>query len=169
MPSKARDVGVGLFFVVLATVLWFSIPSQVVPSWSSFGVGSRGFPRLATAVMGFFGLLLVVVRLVGAKPPSSRTPVQDEDIQDQALGEPEGVFPQPRRFSVILAIMVAYSVLLEILGFEISTFLATFASMVYLGGRPVWKPLLLSILSTVVVSFVFARFMEVVLPSGFWA
>jgi hypothetical protein len=119
--------------------------------------------------MGFFGFLLTLTRLVGAQSDREKRVSLDEHTVDEVTSDAGRVLPKPTRFSIVLSIMIGYSLLLEIVGFEIATFLATFATMAYLGARPIWKPLIISALTTALVSFVFARFMEVVLPGPFWS
>lgn len=65
---------------------------------------------------------------------------------------------------VIIILLVLYGLLLEKLGFEISTFGFLFISISYLSKKEIFKNLIISSLTVVLIIFIFKTVFKVILP-----
>jgi putative tricarboxylic transport membrane protein len=67
-----------------------------------------------------------------------------------------------------IGIMILYMVLIEPLGFNLSSFLFLFGSFLYLYRRGIWLTLGLSLGSVIIIYIVFQLVFQVILPEGEW-
>jgi len=148
-PRPSRRPGERLFagsLVLLAGVaLWQSHAIAGFAKLSSPGV----FPMLASAVM--LVSALAILTEVQARVPGERDPT---------------TAPLPPRLLIMLALLVAYVLLMPRLGFLADSGLFLFACLSWLWRRPWWASLLVTLASLAVVQLLFAELFQVVLPSG---
>jgi cell division protein FtsW (lipid II flippase) len=155
VPAKQRvNLVIGLLFTILSLAVWMVIPREVAESWDPFGVDARFFPRLATVVMGIFGLVLALQSLL---------------LQRRAPTSPAGPLTWAERPAPLLGtffFIVAFVVLLPLLGFLLSATVVTTIYMLYTGIRPWWKAVAIAALTSLTVHYAFAVFLHVLLPRG---
>ena len=146
-----------LSFMVLivlfsAFMLWASYQISRLESLSSPGF----FPMLCAATMLITGLKSLV--------KTARSPL--------ALAPGQTVFQQfvqklaPRTLVLFTALIVAYMLLLEVLGFLVASYLFLLLSMQVLGSRRVALNLVVSALVLAAIYIVFQTAFAVVLPTG---
>ncbi len=118
------------------------------------------FPRWVAITIAALGLVVAVQMLIRGAPEEEPTPEADEEI-------PEA--PARLRFQefAIAGLTLLYILMLEPLGFHITTFLVIGAMFLVLDARPVWRAVAASALLTFVASFVFEGLLKVILPVGF--
>ncbi len=150
-----KSVGLGLasaLFGVLFFVMAFQIPEKKVQS-SSPSV----FPKFISCLMIIMGLLLVLREYVQAK--------HREDIKGKALK----IENKALVFGAIGA-MILYAFLMNVLGFVVSSVQYLFFTMFMLdrsrSPKEIVKKLLISIILTAVIYYVFAGMFHANLPSG---
>ncbi len=152
-----RDFVSGLILFALAMVLYFYlIPLQVQESG---GMPSAMSPRLFCKIAAVALIILSAVLIVS----SLFFPmVQEEDGKQSRLE----VIDQRRRGFVSVCISILYIVLINTIGYFVSTSLVLLFFTLYFGGRN-WKVIVLS--QAVVLPFIYVLFVKglnVVMPDG---
>lgn len=158
-PTPCRQPGEIVFTLLLAA-------GSVFMLWSAYGISgfdsitSAGvFPMLATGVMVLMALfvLLRTLRL----PLVARLPGESAKQQLFRRIAPPAVVP----FTLLIT---GYMLLLQPLGFVVSSYLFLFLSMALLGSRRWGLNLLVSGMSLAAIYVVFHTVFSVVLPKGDW-
>lgn len=106
----------GLLGLIIAAIIWFVIPAQIkVMQASTYSVDARFMPRLVTLIIALMSIVLLIQSLV----------LKKERIVDIIIKE-------ETRVIVFYLILVAYVVLIPIIGFLISTLLISLGTLLYL-------------------------------------
>lgn len=144
-----------LAFVLLLVVFSLFVSWQ---AWSISGLSSPSspgmFPMFAAGAMLVSGLI-ILTGTARRRPPAERS------AAGAFLAE-----VTPLRFVVFAAMIVAYMLALEPVGFLASSFVFLFASMAYLYRGPILISLVVSALSLAAIYFIFRHVFSVVLPAG---
>ena len=153
------DKAVAAGFFILSVFMYFG--STLIPQaiYSAGAAGPALFPKLWSIFIAALSVLLYVQsRLKGKEQQKPPLP------QDRSTGS------QEKKVFLMLVAAVAYIVLLGPVGFVITTFLFSVATMVLLGGKNLKKKYhmvaLVSLLATIVTYLLFARVLNVFLPAG---
>jgi putative tricarboxylic transport membrane protein len=155
--SRHRLPGEGVFALVMLlfglTALWLAWRIAGFSSWSSPGV----FPMLAAAAMSAAAIAIVrnTLRMKAVEISPGGT---------LARQFARRILPLPIVF--FTALIVAYMLALERLGFVLSSFVYLVASMVALGERRLVRTVAISALSLAAIYLVFQTVFSVVLPEG---
>lgn len=136
-------------------MLWQAYAISKFESLSSAGA----FPMFATLVMVVTGLL-IAGQTARAKPLPGNP---GEALLQQFVRQ-----ITPAVLVLFVIAIAAYMLLLERLGFVVSSYLFLVASMGLLGSRRLLLNLGVSALSLVVIYIIFQTAFSVVLPSGTW-
>lgn len=136
-----------LFFIVFG----LQIPRQSRPADI---VEAGGFPMIFALV----GLVLLAVEVVSQIRKLRRG---ESETKEEPLYKP-GVI----RFAIIIAMTVAYILLIRSLGFAVVTLLYTFAALYLLGSKKLSFNAVFAVLSTLVLVLIFGRFFGITLPRG---
>ncbi len=151
--TRKRLPGEGVFCVLLLAfsvfVLYQAYGISGLSSVSAAGV----FPMLAAAVMCICGVV-TVLRTRGLPAPDTRGPTAFARVV------------LPPTITVFLALVVAYMLSLQWLGFLLSSFLFLLASIGYLYRRGPVLTLVVSAAALLAVWLVFRVVFSVVLPAG---
>lgn len=148
-------------FVAAALLLYFVvIPADIAIPKFEVGGGVGGiaaspifFPRLSAALLGFLGAILFVRGHTRAR----------------SLADGEGFLFVPHevtRFVGSAAILVAYAVLLEPVGYLVMTPIVLVALCAFLGFRQWVMTCVTSVIFTAVVYYGFRYGMKILLPEG---
>jgi len=149
-----RDFAVGLTVTLIGAVIYFVVlPSQLETAAEEGGVTLALFPKLASGVITFLGLLMTIGSLVGAAAA-------------QRKRAPRLTRMQKIQVTAAVVIMGLYLVAMDLVGFVISTPLFVFGFMLFLGARKMWLMALMAVLLTAATYFAFDSFVGVPLPSG---
>ena len=149
---KFNNAILGLFVILIGAYAWFESASY--PPGISGGYGSAFFPRVVGAAMLFLGSLLV---LGGMR---ERRTVGWVQLSGWARG------PRPLTgVAVLVGALVFLTLTMKILGFPIAAFIAAFAFMTYLRGRPLTS-CAYSAATVLVIHFAFSEVFSVILPLG---
>jgi putative tricarboxylic transport membrane protein len=151
-PNTSRRPGELVFTILLLAastfMLWQAYAISGFDSLSSAGA----FPMAMTSIM--VGAMVVVLIKLARKPRPANAFMR---LKTEIL---------PRTVVVFSVIILAYSLVLETVGFIIASFVFLLVSIWFLEGGRFKRALLFSILSILGVYFVFRLVFQVVLPEG---
>lgn len=146
MKMKKTDIGVVVFMYAVCAY-WYYGTTQLKES-------SRTYPYFTVALLFGLTTLYLLQMLVAAKKHGVESGVS-EVFKDF----------QPAQFFVCLACVIVYVVLVSTVGFFVSTVVFMVAVMLYL-KVPVLHMSIAVVVLTVLIYFVFVRFLGVKLPTG---
>jgi len=156
---RRRPAGEIVFTVLLVAVSLFML-------WTAYGISgfssltsAGAFPMVATGVMVLTGIANVVHAL--REQPTAAKP--GESLVGKFVRE-----VTPGVLIAFTAAIVVYMLLLDRLGFLISSYLFLVASMGLLGSRRIVLNLAVSAVCLAVIYAIFQTIFSVVLPKGTW-
>ncbi len=138
--------------VLIGLSLYGIIESSRLERTMQMGVGIAFFPLCMSVVIGGLAAVLLAGILKGK-----------EEIKDEPICEKGGA----RRVVTVVAILMAYIVLIEGIGYVPSTFLFFAATVLFLGKGRVLKTLLTSAVCTFFLYAIFRLWLKSPLPTGF--
>jgi putative tricarboxylic transport membrane protein len=152
--KKAKDLFSGLFLFVLGFFLAFG--SARLSVWSRFGPSEGFFPLLIAVILMGFSLIIIVKSL------NLTQEEKKEKIPDKVEKEIADVF----KVSSYIVVIILYGLLLEKVGFLITSILFLFISLKYVEKQG-WKMTILVGLASIITSyFLFVHLLGVLLPKG---
>jgi putative tricarboxylic transport membrane protein len=149
--NKAFFTGGCLFLFSL--YLFYLIVNFESPSTEYRVISPSFFPYVLTGILSGLSLLLM---WEGWRSPPGR--ILSIDFRN----------PDTYRTLVLLFILVVFSVLLTTIGFILDAFLFMVAVQFLLGERSFLRILLMALIISFGLYFIFAKLFYVPLPSGFW-
>lgn len=145
MKKSLPDVIISIIVLIFLGTLFAQVPA--IPDIS------RGYPLgllIVATVMTLFLLVRSVLRLK-----------TDEEVESKIAEQAKVIFPY-------CLMIIAYIWLLNKLGYIISTVLFMIASLVFLKLKNKVLMIVLSVVITLVLYYIFTNFLVVVLPKGRW-
>ncbi len=144
---------VAIFFLILWTIMFFTIPYQIQKPMLFMGRSLMGlkptlFPQIATLALIFLNIWYLVV--------SFR--IKDKNLFTEVTRQ--GYF----RIIASLVVFCAYALLFEHLGFVLSSVLVAGSLSTFYGNRNVLVGVLVSVGVPMGIYFVFTRLLKVSLP-----
>lgn len=139
----------GILFLLLSTVLWFLVPSQIKITGQSL-INSQTFPKLVIGVIFIFSLYLILfetVKIIGKK--------KTETIEVHLKKEVQAL--------VTIAILGGYAFLFEKIGFFISSVIFCWIMLIFSRNKN-WKYYLTVALVCGGVNYIFRHLLLVQLP-----
>lgn len=161
--DKYRDTISGTVMTLLAA--GYLAGSFQIRSYGDAAVDSRFFPQ----ILGVMLLVLSITQLIlGVKKLKAGTGTGAEEAAEAA---PAGEAPGRFNYKVILtlAVILAYIVLINRLGFVISSSLFLIAQTRIMAERKTWRPLftiLVSVVFSYVINRIFVDGFSLILPEG---
>jgi len=147
------DCALGLVAVLIGAVFWALIPIEVGYQRSAFGITGRFFPTLAAILVIACGSLLAVRAYLSPPPPPDERPAGLER-------------PALRRLLPYATIVIAYVLLIDVLGYLVST-VAALGVLLYQTGTRSWPVLaLVAVVVPLLLYYLFHEVMLVPLPEG---
>lgn len=146
-------IGGGIF---TALGIFIFILTFQFPSLEGGHPGPSLFPRILAILFIFFGGIIVLRGLRAGKKEPESAPAEE--------------IPVPRNYFdpiFVLILIGAYMILSNLLGFFITSTLILFLMMIKL-RVPYLRSLVISILLTLFVNFMFYKILRVPLPTGFF-
>lgn len=147
----------GYFLLLFSLFLFYH--AYKIAGFSSVS-SAGGWPMAATAMMILCSLIIIVRNF--RVPPVEATSA----LHELSRFGKEILPPHP--LIGYVAIILAYMLALEPLGFNLSSFLFLFASFWYLHRRGLWLALALSVGSVVAIYVTFQIIFRVILPEAEW-
>lgn len=139
------DQKLGLGLLIFCLIMWFFIiPNQVA------GKAQSLFPRIITIFIGIPSLFLIIIQ---------------KDSQRQtvfSLEERKGI----ARVIITAIIFFIYILVINFLGFFISSFVASLLFMLYFGTRDWRKIIVIPVMLLLFIYFLIERLLGFPLPSG---
>jgi len=144
---------VAIFFLILWTIMFFTIPYQIQKPMLFMGRSLMGlkptlFPQIATLALIFLNIWYLVV--------SFR--IKDKNLFTEVTRQ--GYF----RIIASLVVFCAYALLFEHLGFVLSSVLVAGSLSTFYGNRNILVGILVSVGVPLGIYFVFTRLLKVSLP-----
>ncbi len=161
LVDKYRDTISGTVMTLLAA--GYLAGSFQIRSYGDAAVDSRFFPQ----ILGVMLLVLSITQLIlGVKKLKAGT-----GTEETAEAAPAGEAPGRFNYKVILtlAVILAYIVLINRLGFVISSSLFLIAQTRIMAERKTWRPLftiLVSVVFSYVINRIFVDGFSLILPEG---
>ena len=156
--SRYKDAAIGLFSVAIGLVLF--VLSFQVKDFASVGVGAGFLPRLAAILFVVLGAFLAIQGYL-----ASRTaPKKESDVSRK-----EGSSGGSRQVYLSILLLCAYAILLQPVGFIISSALFIFFQIVILSKGLKRNYLLfgvVSVVSSAAAYVLFVRVFQVMIPAG---
>ncbi len=143
----------GAVFSVVGAVLWFLIPSQI-PTMEKTAINAQTLPRIAIGGIFVFAVCLLLEGILGKE--------KKEVVISKESFHSEGFRKEMR--SVLYALfLVGYCLIVEPLGFVISTIILVIAIMLFYGARK-WYYYAIPLSMIALVYYVFKVVLHVSLP-----
>ncbi|WHH58029.1 tripartite tricarboxylate transporter TctB family protein [Petroclostridium sp. X23] len=139
------DVGIGIFIYVLTICIF--IVTSTYPEPHINPVGASTFPRVLSVVMCITATVLVFQALKNG----GYEPIKIKNFQ---------------KVLSIIALLIAYTLILKKVGFTISTMVLMFCILYLLEMKKYRYLVLIPIIATLVIQYIFQKFLNVPLPDG---
>ena len=150
-----RDFTAGLIGLILA-IAYYAMATQIQNSQLADEVGPAGLPKIYAVLLGGFSALLMMRALLRPVVAGGKTRAAGEELF--AL----------RRALGVLAIGVAYVVLVPWLGYPLAIALVIAAASLYGGGRISLRLAAVAALGALGLWFVFVFLLHIGQPAGIW-
>lgn len=154
MPSGARQGWLIATGMMLALCLFFLWQSWLLPLTDKLGPGPGFFPFWLSLVGAIFSAIL----MVGVW----RREAVDDPLAESILPDALGL----RRIGAIMGMLVAATLLMDVLGFEITLLLFNAGLVIALGERRWLAIAIFAVAGSFGVHYVFTRWLDVLLPAG---
>lgn len=147
-----KERGVGIAIIIIAIIMLILTSLIEIPGLASSGdIGSKFFPSFAS-----IGLLLCGIGIV---------------ITGKAEPDAEPFFPEGglKRAVILIGVLLVYVLLLQYVGFLISSPILLYAMITLLAGDTKIKPIpkiIFSIVMTVAMYWFFVKLLSILLPNG---
>ncbi|MBO8129783.1 MAG: tripartite tricarboxylate transporter TctB family protein [Peptococcaceae bacterium] len=164
--GKNNDILVGLITLALS-VAYYLMAKSLTGLNETEKLGSIFYPSLLALIFGAFSIILIVQGIYGlykSKNQKSRLRVQKQDLTNDS--SPEKIRKICGLSPTMVAIIIAFLYLpaLNILGYLIATPLALAALLLVMNVKKVTTVAGVSLGTTLVLYFMFAKVLNVLLP-----
>jgi len=149
MNVKKIDISVGSVLCVLSVAIFLYAGTYKGSGVSNYG--PNVFPQFL-AVMLFITSVLLIVNAVKGK---SQTDLEGINLAGFI------------RTSITVGISIAYLIVMQFIGFFVSTFIFLYVMIQYLGQKSLVTRLISSFAVSIIVYLIFKDFLKIPLPSGF--
>jgi putative tricarboxylic transport membrane protein len=162
--SRKRDLYLGIGFLLFSLGVWiasFSIKHLVVAR-----IGSAFVPQLAATLLGILSIVLILQSVLHASSDSSKTVSSTgEESREQ---ETEAALKRRKRVRLTFLLILFYLILLEPIGFLITTALYLFFQFWVLTRRKPNLPLygIIAVSTSVIIYYLFVKVFVLFLPAG---
>lgn len=156
MTAKKNDLAASLFFLIFSGGLYYSAGTFPTRDTGSRVLNPGFYPQFLAIILGILSLLLLISVL--------RNP--DRKEEPQKFWKSAGSL---LLFGVTLLLLILFPLLMELLGFAVTSFLFILILVFALAGQGQKRPLVLFSVSTgitVVIVLVFKVILEIPFPRG---
>jgi hypothetical protein len=162
-----RDAWIGVVFLAFAVVYWIAADGIRISPLDG-PVTAAGLPKSLAYALGGLAVLLIIrslalKRLTAGKPAR---PVSEAPAADDGDGPPSR--HQHLRAVGMLALGVAYLLVVPYLGYTLAITGLLLAAALYIGARFGAKSLAIAGLGGVFFYLLFVQFLHIPLPPGIW-
>jgi len=145
--QRIHQVAALIFIAIAGYMMW---ESWELEYYTPVGPGAGFFPFWLGAVMGGMSLIW----LAQVSRPAGK-PEEGKFLPD---------FKGKIQIVSMIAVLVLASLLLDLLGYQLTMFLFFMFMLFFIGKQSVWMSLVISLISSVGVYHVFVKFLDVRLP-----
>lgn len=166
MVAKYGDVFSGLFLLIVSVIIFFTAFSFEALTTSR--VGPAFMPQIIAIIMAVFSIIIAVNGFKKSKAANEENDVV-EPVKDK---EEELIVTEKKSYKpvlITLVLMIAYIALLPYIGFLIMTAVYMFLQMLVLShitNRKIWLFLLISVVTSAAIYYLFRNVFYVMLPTG---
>lgn len=158
--EKHKDLVAGAFLTVLGIILFISTYSIKVIGGMSVGITSEFVPRIVSVMLTIAGAGLAIQSWLSGKKANEESEKKEYQLQSNK-----------NNYSVLLTMLLigVYIALVEPLGYMLATVFYLFAQISLLAPcelRKYVKFAIISIVTAVVIYFLFTNTFELMLPTG---
>ncbi|TWT06519.1 tripartite tricarboxylate transporter TctB family protein [Planococcus sp. CPCC 101016] len=168
MVAKHEDVFSGAFLLVVSVIIF--ITSFSFEALTTSLVGPAFMPQIIAIIMAIFSVIITVSGFKKSKSATEKT-TTPEEVKEEELQE-ELIVTEKKSYKPVLislALMIGYVALLSYVGFLIMTIVYIFLQMLLLSHithRKVWLFLLISVVTSAAIYYLFRNVFYVMLPTG---
>lgn len=184
MESEKKNlIAAGFMFLLAVFVIYLTLTQFVTEQAVGGGpfANSAFYPQVIAGVIIFLSVILAVSMLIKIKraaqqhPFTEDAPVSKEQTIPMEVPEPEGegmppvdVADKPSKLMILMvaAVLVIYTILLELLGYWLTTPIFMVVLFRMLKVKNWISRIVLALVSTAVLYLFFSEILEVVLPYG---
>ena len=141
---KVIEIPIYIFFIILAVLLYRSTASFPESSQTTTAIYVK-ILSISLGILGFVQLILTFFHV------------------NLSLNN---LIKSPKKFLILVILLVIYVWIINVLGFNVSSVLYMVITMYAMGYRKHIKAILISILTTFSVYFLFYKIFEIPLPKG---
>lgn len=163
MVAKYEDVFSGAFLLVVSVIMF--ITSFSFEALTTSLVGPAFMPQIIAIVMAIFSVIITVSGFKKSKSATEQINAPEELEEELIVTEKKSYKP----VLISLALMIGYVALLSYVGFLIMTVVYIFLQMLLLSHvthRKIWLFLLISIVTSATIYYLFRNVFYVMLPTG---
>lgn len=163
MVAKYEDVFTGVFLLVVSVIMFFT--SFSFEALTTSLVGPAFMPQIIAIFMAIFSVIIAVSGFKKSKDANQENTLPKQE-------EEELIITEKRSYKPVLAslgLMIAYVALMPYIGFLIMTVVYIFLQMLLLSHvthRKIWLFLLVSIITSAAIYYLFRNVFYVMLPTG---
>lgn len=165
MIAKHQDVFSGFFLLIVSGIMFYTAYS--FQALTTTFVGPAFVPQIIAIIMAIFSIIIVVNGFRKKKA------VTDENIEPESAEVNEELIVTEKKsykpVIITLGLMVAYIALIPYVGFLIMTAVYMFVQMLILShvtNRRIWLFLIISVVTSAVIYYLFRNVFYVMLPTG---
>lgn len=138
---------------IIISIVLLGFLATLAMQLSSIPDVSRNYPTLLIVVAAVMSAILLIKSVIRYR--------HDEMVETNVVGQLKIILP-------FCLLIIAYFILMGYLGYIISTVLFIVTALCYLRMKNKVAILILALAMTVIIYFVFSKYLIVVLPSGKW-
>ena len=163
MAATRREERVASVIVALFSVAYLVAAFYIKKPVYHQQLGPDGFPKAVGFLMTLLSLIYMYQSFLGGiKEDAKRAAMigADEKVEEKA---------NLRQMGSIILVMLAYAALFLYLGYAVSTFLAFFAGLMVLDRKKIVRDLIIALIASFGLYFIFTLVLRVDLPAGLMA
>lgn len=157
------DRAAALFVFALGIVLL--VGAQQIPNDATRSVGPRAFPLMIAVLTIAVGTVLIGQEVIRTRG-ELRARVQESSTASNAADSAR-VSPHWPAVAGIVVSVIAYTLLMEMVGYWQTTTVFFVAVCRILGSRRLWRDCLIAVVLALVIFYTFDQLLGVTLPPGF--
>ena len=153
-----RDIGWGIFFLVIAIIVWIIVPFQIQESGRTH-MGPRFFPKVISIIMASASIGLIINNLLKYLREKKGNKVVNETGEKSE----KGTFIKEIRAVLVFLIMLVYAILMPLIGFIVSSLIICGIILLVLGAKK-WYYYVIMTVAIFFIYYVFKYQLYVQLP-----
>lgn len=165
MAAKYQDVYSGLFLLIVSGVIFFTAFS--FEALTTTRIGPAFMPQIIGIIMAVFSIIIVINGF-----RKSREVNEGSAAEEEVSVEDELIVTEKRSYKPViltLVLMIVYLALMPYIGFLIMTTVYMFVQMLVLAhitNRRIWLFLIISVITSAAIYYLFRNVFYVMLPTG---